>query len=389
MAITAGKQVRPLAEGRQDFANGKANDIVYAGGIVMLDSSGRAINGAAATGCIGVGVALTNRDLDRYDSTGLADGALKVRWEEGVFPMKNSGSQPFLSSDQPGIIVYIEDNETASKTSQSSTLSVAGFFHHLDADGVWVMMSKEIGATALPLITATDLSAAHLAGSETFTGVKTFASGADPLFAKEAAHTLKVADTTTAATAGGALTIAAGKSGTSGAGGALALIGGAGTTNANGGAASLDTGAKNGSGTDATLSLGATNAAAITLGRAGKLITRQGPIASGAATDTIADPGTGVAIPVTQSGVCAITIGSSGAETNTLADPTFMGQMITIVADTVGSGTRAVTAASVINGANNTVMTFNAVRDQIVLQAITVAGALKWAVLLNISVTLS
>jgi hypothetical protein len=388
MAITKGKQFRNLAGGRDDFGPGKANDIVYAGGIVMLDASGRAINGAAATGCIGVGVALTNRDLDRYDSTGLADGALNVRWDEGILgPFKNSGTAPFLSSDQPGLIAYIEDNETISKTNQSSTLSVAGFFHSLTSDGVFVIMGKQSGGTVLPLTTATDLSAAHLAGSETFTGVKTFASGADPLFAKEAAHTLKVADTTTAATAGGALTIAAGKSGTSGAGGALALAGGAGTTNADGGAASLDAGAKNGSGTDGVLSLGATNASAITLGRAGKLITRQGPTAAGASTDVIADPGTGQAIPVTQNGYVPIV--TAGAETNTLAIPTFKGQRITLTCDTHVGGDRVVTSAQRINQAGNTVMTFNTAADTIELVAITVAGALRWQVAFNEGVTLS
>lgn len=389
MAITAGKQARPLADGDYEYGPGKANDIVYAGGVVMLDSSGRAINGAAATGCIGVGIALTNRGIDRYDSTGLADGALNIRWQEGIFPLKNSGSQPFLSSDQPGLLVYIEDNETASKTNQGATLSVMGIFHHLDSQGVWVKLGKFVGAYALAMTTATDLSAAHLAGSETFTGVKTFASGADPLFAKEAAHTLKVADTTTAATAGGALTVAAGKSGTSGAGGALALAGGPAATGGggNGGAASLDTGAKDGAGTDATLSVGATNANAITFGRAGKLITRQGPIASGATTDVIADPGTGQAIPVTQNGYVPIV--TAGAETNTLAIPTFRGQRLTLTCDTHVGGDRVVTSAQRINQAGNTVMTFNTAADTIELVAITVAGALRWQVVFNEGVTLS
>src|SRR4051812_29545265 len=99
MAQTQGKQLRSLARGDVDFAPGKANDIVYGGCIVMLDSSGRAINGVAATGCIGVGLALTDRGIDRYDSTGLADGAKKVRWQEGISLLKNSAIAPFLSSD--------------------------------------------------------------------------------------------------------------------------------------------------------------------------------------------------------------------------------------------------------------------------------------------------
>src|SRR6185295_5352571 len=163
MALTAGKQVRSLTGGRDDYAPQKASTIVYAGGIVMLDSSGRAIPGATATGSIGVGLALPYRGLDRYDNSSGQDGDIKVRWDEGTFCLVNSGSDPFLLSDQPGIIAYIEDDQTVGKTSTGK--SVAGLFHHLDSDGVWVIMGKEVGAFCNDMITVTDAAAAHLAGS--------------------------------------------------------------------------------------------------------------------------------------------------------------------------------------------------------------------------------
>ena len=102
-------------------------------------------------------------------------------------------------------------------------------------------------------------------------------------FIKEVARTISIGATTTAATAGAALTIKAGDSGTSGAGGALALTGGAAAASGggNGGAASLDTGAKDGAGTDATLTLGGTNANAVAIGRAGKTTTFNGPVSLG------------------------------------------------------------------------------------------------------------
>lgn len=102
----------------------------------------------------------------------------------------------------------------------------------------------------------------------------------------------------------------------------------------------------------------------------------------------ITDPGTGAAIPVTRSGSIELTIGA-GAETNTLANPTAVGQELAIVASTVGGGTRAITAAARINQATNTVMTFNAVGDFILLRGIKVAGALRWQVVANESVALS
>lgn len=87
---------------------------------------------------------------------------------------------------------------------------------------------------------------------------------------------------------------------------------------------------------------------------------------------------TGTAIPVTASGSLAIT--QNGAETNTLADPLWMGQTLSIFVDTDTSGARVVTAASRINQAGNTVMTFTAVGAFAKLEAITIAGALKWQI---------
>lgn len=65
-------------------------------------------------------------------------------------------------------------------------------------------------------------------------------------FSKESAHTISIAATTTTATAGGALAIAAGAGVTTGAGGAASLTAGAGGNDAVGGAASLVGGAAGG-----------------------------------------------------------------------------------------------------------------------------------------------
>lgn len=103
---------------------------------------------------------------------------------------------------------------------------------------------------------------------------------------------------------------------------------------------------------------------------------------------TIADPGTGEAIPVTDSGNIAIV--AAAAETNTLAIPSFLGQELMLNCDTVNlGGTRVVTAASVINIANNNTMTFGAAEDWILLRAISIAGVLAWRVIANEGVALS
>lgn len=100
----------------------------------------------------------------------------------------------------------------------------------------------------------------------------------------------------------------------------------------------------------------------------------------------VADPGTGVAIPVTTSATINIT--TAGAETNTLAIPTFLGQVLLLNMN-VFVGNRVITSAQGINQAGNTIMTFGAARDSIMLRSVLVAGALRWQVVANDGVALT
>jgi len=104
--------------------------------------------------------------------------------------------------------------------------------------------------------------------------------------------------------------------------------------------------------------------------------------------DNVIAAADGAAIPVTKSGSVAIVTGAGG-ETNTLAIPTFLGQQLFLNCDTHGGGDRVVTAASAINIAGNTVMTFGAARDNILLTAISIGGTLAWEVTINNNVVLS
>lgn len=104
--------------------------------------------------------------------------------------------------------------------------------------------------------------------------------------------------------------------------------------------------------------------------------------------NVIADPGTAQPIPVTKSGTLALVIGA-GAETNTLPVPTFLGQELLICVTSVGGGTRAITAASAINKAGNTITTLGNAQDSILLRAGQVAGAAAWRVVVNDGTVLS
>lgn len=100
----------------------------------------------------------------------------------------------------------------------------------------------------------------------------------------------------------------------------------------------------------------------------------------------IPDPGNAKALPVTDSGV--VPLKSAGAETRTLAIPTFVGQKLALICDTY-VGNIVVTSSQAINQAGNTIMTFGVATDMIELTAMTVGGALRWRVTANDGVALS
>lgn len=107
----------------------------------------------------------------------------------------------------------------------------------------------------------------------------------------------------------------------------------------------------------------------------------------GGITNLIPDPGTGAAIPVTASGYVPIV--TAAAETNTLANPTFVGQELLLFVDTYAVGDRVITAASAFNVANNTIMTFGSASDACKLVAVTSGGNLVWQMTWNDGVALS
>lgn len=80
--------------------------------------------------------------------------------------------------------------------------------------------------------------------------------------------------------------------------------------------------------------------------------------ALGVKPEIIPDPGNGGALDVSRSGICEIT--TAGAETRTLADPTFRGQQLDLVM-VVDGGDCVITAASPVNQTGHTTITLSAV----------------------------
>lgn len=100
----------------------------------------------------------------------------------------------------------------------------------------------------------------------------------------------------------------------------------------------------------------------------------------------IADPGDGVAIPVTASGYVPIVTG--GAETRTLAAPAFAGEELLLSMKTDG-GDCVITCATGINQTGNNTITMNDAGDSIRFNAIVSGSNLRWRVMYNDGCSLS
>jgi len=103
-------------------------------------------------------------------------------------------------------------------------------------------------------------------------------------------------------------------------------------------------------------------------------------------TSAIEDPGAGGAIPVTNGGTCLID--TDAAEARTLAIPSEVGQMLSLVMDDDG-GDCTIDVASAINQTGNTRIVMDDEGDTIVLVGVSVGGTLAWRVVVNDGCTLS
>ena len=100
----------------------------------------------------------------------------------------------------------------------------------------------------------------------------------------------------------------------------------------------------------------------------------------------IADPGNGLAIPVTASG--KVELVPAGAATRTLAGPTFIGQQLLLSMKTDGGDCVVTVADPHVDGTNNT-LTFNDVGDTLLLVGGISGAGFVWRLAWNVGATLS
>lgn len=337
-----------------------ATEVIYGGSLVFVDTStGYAYASTGATRvCAGY-----NDGADLDNSAG-ANGAISVTPRRAAIYLANSGTSALANIDR-GALVYAEDNQTARKANTGGAYAPLGTFIGLDGTQVVVEVgvgpiasqNAAAGLTGVPFLTST---ASSLLSGEVNLGALTTGVLFITVSAGAATPSVKVIGTDIQAWDADLE--------------ALAGIGSAGLLCRTGAGTAA---ARTLTSSDGSLSI--TNPA----GTAGNpdIMDLYAPI-------DVTDPGSGAAIPVTRSATIMFSVGA-GAETNTLAIPSFVGQTLRLHVGSLGGGTRAVTAASAINAAGNTVMTFNAARDNCELRGVRVSGTLAWEIGFNASVTLS
>ena len=107
----------------------------------------------------------------------------------------------------------------------------------------------------------------------------------------------------------------------------------------------------------------------------------------GVEPELIPDPGDAGAIDVSRSGYCELT--TTAAQTRTLADPTFRGQVIDFVFISDG-GDCVITAASAVNQTGNNTLTFSDIGEHIrLVGAYNATDGWEWKVIANDGVALS
>lgn len=129
----------------------KGSTIVYEGALVVL-SGGYGKPGVTGLGLISAGrAAMPNGQPS--DSTGLADGILHIRVEQGVFPYTMGSAGDAIAQANVGQPCYVIDDQTVGLTDGGGTRSLAGIVIGLkSATEVYVSLGLQMAdLTAVPI----------------------------------------------------------------------------------------------------------------------------------------------------------------------------------------------------------------------------------------------
>jgi len=106
---------------------------VYQGGMVQITAAGYAASASATAANVTIG-----RAEETVDNTAGANGEKRVKVRRGVFRFANSAAGDLIARTEIGKTVYVVDDQTVAKTSNTGARPAAGICFDVDAQGVWV-----------------------------------------------------------------------------------------------------------------------------------------------------------------------------------------------------------------------------------------------------------
>lgn len=117
----------------------KANAIVFAGGIVAVDSSGWAVAaGDTATHKV------FGRAEQSANNTGGANGAIRIDVAVGTFKYASAT----IAQADVGTFATIVDDQTVGLAAGTTNDVIAGRIEEFESDGVWINMDAGIAGSA-------------------------------------------------------------------------------------------------------------------------------------------------------------------------------------------------------------------------------------------------
>lgn len=147
-ALTAPRDTREMAPGKFITLEVASGNTIYAGGLVAINASGKAVPAADATGLLVVGIA--------QETVGEGHN-VKIQ-RKGVFLLDNDTTNPIAIADY-GKPAYVVDDHTVSDTAGSYAV-VAGRI--VGMEGTQVRVELEFAAAEIPAPDASNSpSASH------------------------------------------------------------------------------------------------------------------------------------------------------------------------------------------------------------------------------------
>lgn len=136
-----------------------AGAVIFAGGLVVKDSTGY-----AKPGVTGLGLTVLGRADSYVSNSGGSAGDTTIEVEAGVFKVANSSGIDEITAADIGKVCYLVDDQTVARTSGGVSRSGAGIVMGVEDTGVWVKVGFDVFTEG---VTSRDIESLSLVGADT------------------------------------------------------------------------------------------------------------------------------------------------------------------------------------------------------------------------------